>query len=540
MAKTANILRIRLLLLSVTALLIISTCLVDGDDSTRQNVTIGVWDNSDFQKPADNWSEAAENFDAENGLVDLVVAQANDDGRTWLPFPFQSTQHRYSSSQIDKIEPYLQKFDSDGLKVILSVQPMNESVSQLIDILLTRYGNHTSIIGVNIDMEWKLNGTPNHVSNEESDAWLKVIKSHSSSLKLFLTYFGDYTYFPEDSKNLVILFDGEDAPQSMLLNEYEKLAEHYSSVGIYTGYPTSIPPTATNERILAAAPNTQFIIHTNVFSNNTTLIFLMSDVHADWLVNSSIDLIDLHENMSMPVVLGVIPDNFDSPDLEEDQFPGFLKDVSENKSDLFEIAEHAYPSNESDELSGMSYNDQKKIIENGLAILKSIGLKPGVLLPDVGDANEMTVKAGENLGFNNLVTFSDNLSSDKLLITNSIVSLAESINDTPVLNSPEKLMKEIDELNESVVIIIYSVQDFQPGSGNSVEQLEKILDILKKSKKYQFMTLKAYRETQPISIQAYNQSNYTEPVDNPKMPGWNLYLGLIALLVVKGSLFKRS
>jgi len=37
----------------------------------------------------------------------------------------------------------------------------------LIDGVLSRYGHHKSVIGVNIDTEWKLTGNPNHFSDKE-------------------------------------------------------------------------------------------------------------------------------------------------------------------------------------------------------------------------------------------------------------------------------------------------------------------------------------------------------------------------------------
>ena len=114
-------------------------------------------------------------------------------------------------------------------------------------------------------MDWKLTGTPYHVSNKERDRWLKKIQSHNPEFKLFLTYFKDYTYFPDDTEDIVILYDGERATQDTLMTEYKELASHYTSVGIYTGYSSNTPPTASYECIMGAAPNTGYILHvTNI------------------------------------------------------------------------------------------------------------------------------------------------------------------------------------------------------------------------------------------------------------------------------------
>jgi hypothetical protein len=224
-------------------------------------ISEGVWNNCNFTKPPEEWSAAAKSFGGEDGVVDLVVAQAHANELTYLPFPFEKRENIYSYNQTDKVEPYLKKFDEDGLKVILSIQPNGADVADLIEIILSRYGHHESIIGVNVDIEWKLTGNPYHVSNKERDLWLNIIQSHDPEFKLFLTYFKDHTYFPDDAHDVVILFDGNNATQGKLMKNYKELASHYTSAGIYTGYPSSIPPTASHDNITAAAPNTEYILY---------------------------------------------------------------------------------------------------------------------------------------------------------------------------------------------------------------------------------------------------------------------------------------
>jgi hypothetical protein len=221
----------------------------------------GIWNNCNFKKPAEEWSVAARRFGGENGVIDLVVAQAHENELTYVPFPFEKKGQIYSYNQTDKVEPYLNRFDKDGLKVILSIQPNRAEVSDLIDILLLRYGHHKSIIGVNVDLEWKSTGNPNHVSNEERDLWLKKIQRYNPKYKLFLTYYKDYTYFPDNKKSVIILFDGEKATQKEILKKYSKLSSYFESVGIYTGYASNIPPTASYDSIMEAAPNTRYILH---------------------------------------------------------------------------------------------------------------------------------------------------------------------------------------------------------------------------------------------------------------------------------------
>ena len=220
----------------------------------------GAWDNCDFKKPAETWSADAKKFGGEHGIVDLVVTQAHENKLAYVPFPFEKKGYIYSYDQTDQVEPYLKKFDEDGLKVILSIQPNGADVPELIDLILSRYGHHKSVIGVNIDMEWKLTGNPNHLNDQERDIWLNKIQSYNPEYKLFLTNFKDYTYFSHDAKDLVILFDGQGS-QNGILKEYKELASHYTTVGLYTGYSEDTPRTASRDSIMAAAPNTKYILH---------------------------------------------------------------------------------------------------------------------------------------------------------------------------------------------------------------------------------------------------------------------------------------
>jgi hypothetical protein len=247
--------------LTVLLLLIVLFFLVFIKTPPKPECLQGVWNNCNFKKPAEEWSAAARRYGGENGVIDIVVAQAHENKLVYVPFPFEKKGYIYSYNQTDKVEPYLNRFDEDGLKVILSVQPNGAEVSDLINIVLLRYGHHKSVIGVNVDLEWKFTGNPNHASNEERDLWLKTIQGYNPEYKLFLTYFKNHTYFPDDKKDVIILFDGERATQGEILKKYGELATHFTSVGLYTGYSSNIPPTAPYDSIMEAAPNTKYILH---------------------------------------------------------------------------------------------------------------------------------------------------------------------------------------------------------------------------------------------------------------------------------------
>lgn len=467
-------------------------------ENSSSNYIVGIWNNADFSKPAEEWSDAARSLGGEDGVIDLVVAQAHDNGLVYLPFPFQNTGFLYSTTTTDLVEMYISEFETAGLKVILSIQPLEADIKQLIGILLSRYSNHDNILGINVDIEWKESGTPNHVSNEERNTWLSEIKRYNANYKLFITYFKDYTYFPDDHPDLVILYDGEQDTQTYLLKEYQELARHYSSVGIYTGYSSSIPPVASAAQIISAAPNTKYILHTyDVFNNRKVVVFQLDDVQADWLETISMGLIETHIEMKVPVLCAVLPNLLDDPDVGQD-LAIYLKDVDEHYSDLVEIGQHGYTHNISENLEGMSYEEQENIINTGYQILVSVGITPLSFIPPYGGVDNTTVDVTEKLGFRILCNPAEDvtvgLSSNKMLILDNYLSLTTGGGRNVTIKTPEQIMEEIDQ-NESggAVMVLYQFYDFQVDTENKLLEFANVLDVLKNSGKYVFMTPRQYK-----------------------------------------------
>jgi len=489
------------LLLIVLIILIImgTTQCTDKDKLGTKEVSsyaMGIWNNAEFAKPASEWASAAKKYGGEDGLIDLTVIQAQLDGFVSLKFPFKSRGILYSATSTDLVERYLDKFETEGIQVILSIQPLNADINQLIGIVLSRYSHHKNIIGINVDMEWKKSGTPYHISNEERDIWLKEIKKYNNNYKLFLTYFEDYTYFPDDHPDIVILYDGEADTQTNLLSQYQELAKHYSTTGIYTGYLTSIPPAASVEQIINVAPNTKYIIHTyDVFSERRLVIFQMDDVQVDWLESLSIDLINLHIEKKVPVLCSVIPNNLNNPDVGGGYLPIYLKNVSDNYSDLVEIGQHGYTHSDSERLQGMSYEEQKEIIEKGLQILGSLEIKPSTFVPPFGSVDNTTVKVTKDLGFQNIIDINSGLSSNEMLILNDYISFTSREGNNLTIKTPEEIMGEIDQKEASVcIIVLYHFHDFQRESENKLIEFASVLDVLKNSGKYVFITPRQYKE----------------------------------------------
>ncbi len=492
---------VALLVLLIILIMIITTQCTDNSKPSTNDAprySVGIWNNAEFSKPASEWTDAAKEYGGESGLIDLTVAQAQVDGFVSLKFPFESRGVLYSATSTDLVERYLDQFESEGIQVILSIQPLNADINQIIGIVLSRYSNHKNIIGINVDIEWKESGTPYHVSNEERDIWLKEIKKYNNNYKLFLTYFEDYTYFPDDHPDIVILYDGEADTQTSLLSQYQELAKHYSTTGIYTGYLSSNPPAVSVEKIINAAPNTKYIIHTyDVFSERRLVIFQVDDVQVDWLEFLSINLINLHIEKKVPVLCSVIPNNLNNPsdDLRGGYLPIYLKNVSDNYSDLAEIGQHGYTHSDSERLQGMSYEEQKEIIEKGLQILVSLGIKPSTFVPPFGSVDNTTVKVTKDLGFQNIIDINSGLSSNEMLILNDYISFTSGEGNNLTIKTPEQIMGEIDQKEASgCTIVLYHFHDFQKESENKLIEFASVLDVLKNSGKYVFITPRQYKE----------------------------------------------
>jgi len=227
-------------------------------------VKSGIYNNCNFSQPSIFWSESARQVGGNTGIVDIVVAQAQRDGLCFVPFPYNNgvpKQYIYSWVTTDQVEPYLKQLEKDNRKVILSIQPNKANVSEVLDLILSKYGNFKNILGINIDTEWKDTGMTEHVNNTERDAWVAKIHSHNPDYKLFLTNYENYTYFPSDSNDIVILYDEQNASKKMILDNYYEIATHFTNVGLYTGFATPIPQTASDSEILEKVNKTQYILH---------------------------------------------------------------------------------------------------------------------------------------------------------------------------------------------------------------------------------------------------------------------------------------
>jgi hypothetical protein len=235
----------------------------------------------------DYWKDAAismaERF--ENSLPALVwIVGTITDGNCNLEFPNPNpgTSYRHIKfSGTDKYEDYLTAFDNAGIKVWLQVEPAEADMKDLIDIVLTRYGHHKSVIGFGVDVEWYKTAS-NHigeqVTDEEAEAWVKQIRTYNPDYMLFLKhwlvekmpyYYRDGIMFLDDSQ--------EFSAFHMMLKEFVVWGEHFAPapVGFQYGYAAdrdwwndfNDPPEEMGEEFLKQIPNTNHLIWVDFTAN---------------------------------------------------------------------------------------------------------------------------------------------------------------------------------------------------------------------------------------------------------------------------------
>lgn len=187
-----------------------------------------------------------------------------------LSFPGPSTDPLIQFTRDDMNEAALDLFDAAGFEVWLQVEPGNAPVEPLIDLVLDRYGNHPSVIGFGIDVEWYRSvDEPDGqaVTDAEARAWLQAVRAHKPAYRLFLKHWLIEKMPPTAREGLTFIDDSQILPSlDAMVAEFAQWARAFAPapVGFQIGYDSDRPwwekledpPAEIGRRILAAAPNT--------------------------------------------------------------------------------------------------------------------------------------------------------------------------------------------------------------------------------------------------------------------------------------------
>ncbi len=174
----------------------------------------------------------------------------------------------------DISEPVLRLFDRLGYRVWLQTEPGWAPVDQAFHVMLDRYGHHTCVIGVGVDVEWHRSNNPDlgdPVTDEMARTWLAAARSHNPSYRIFLKHFRE-DVMPPTVRDGILFVDDSQIFTSLdhMVDEFAKWGRTFAPapVGFQFGYqtdkpwwgPMRDPVKEIGDRILAATPNTEMLI----------------------------------------------------------------------------------------------------------------------------------------------------------------------------------------------------------------------------------------------------------------------------------------
>ncbi len=190
-----------------------------------------------------------------------------------LNFPSSTSYSNIAFDSTDANEAYLDYFDSQGISVILQVEPGNADIPTLIKLVLDRYSHHPCVKGVGIDSEWikytsYTSGKP--VTDAEAAAWYKQVTSYNSGYKLALTHWMTSHMPPTYRTGMYFIYDGLGFKSLSELTTYaSNWAKAYPNVpvGYYIGFQEdkawwkqySDPMNTVGHALLNAVPNAKGI-----------------------------------------------------------------------------------------------------------------------------------------------------------------------------------------------------------------------------------------------------------------------------------------
>ncbi len=266
-----------LLVISILTLMSLASCAVIAQPGPqlRTGLRSSSYGISPFPQPQwwlDATGDMADDFAGAEPAAIWIVGVIGMPDYCWLNFPVPEGEEKppkVVDNYADANAPYLEQFDEEGVKVWLQVEPGAADVSTLIDLLLERYADHPSVVGVGVDVEWYLNREykwGKAVTDAEAEAWVEQIRSYDPKLRLFLKHWLPEKLPPTYRDGVTFISDSQGFDNfEHMLGEFNAWGEHFAPhpVGFQYGYESDQawwddfenPPAAIGQRLQEDVPN---------------------------------------------------------------------------------------------------------------------------------------------------------------------------------------------------------------------------------------------------------------------------------------------
>jgi hypothetical protein len=236
---------------------------------------------SPFPSPpwwTDSTLDMASRFSGSTPAVIWIVGEVLFPVDCGLSFPNPTPGTTYPNvvfkSGGDQNEAYLDAFDQAGIKVWLQVEPGNADVGTLIDLVMTQYSHHPSVVGFGVDVEWYKNKKFRNgkaVTDAEASAWVAKVRSYDPADLLFTKHWLAEKMPPTYRTGMVFVDDSQGFRSlDAMANEFAAWGQAFAPapVGFQFGYARdrkwwsklADPPRALGDAIRARVPNTSDLI----------------------------------------------------------------------------------------------------------------------------------------------------------------------------------------------------------------------------------------------------------------------------------------
>ena len=148
-----------------------------------------------------------------------------------FPRPKGVSSHDYIKyADKDKYEDVLTKFDNMGYNVWLQVEPGNNDLVTLAEIVFKQYGHHSSVKGFGIDLEWWYRGESSkgkRLTDSEAKRVVKYVRSINSEYTVFAKHWKTDFMPPTYRDGMIFINDSQDTSLDHFKKEFKEWAKTF-------------------------------------------------------------------------------------------------------------------------------------------------------------------------------------------------------------------------------------------------------------------------------------------------------------------------